>query len=85
MVIATLICDVTERVQTERVHYCVKFRGVPHAFYVPKNLAMEILGFVNMNKTERITYAFNMRAPGGRYYVSEYPKVLEKIYQNQAF
>ena len=28
---------------------------------------MEILGFVNMNKTERITYAFNMRAPGGRY------------------
>ena len=24
-------------------------------------------GYVNMNKTERITYAFNMRAPGGRY------------------
>ena len=33
-----------------------------------QKLAMEILGFVNMNKTERITYAFNMRAPGGRYY-----------------
>ena len=32
-----------------------------------QKLAMEILGFVNMNNTERITYAFNMRAPGGRY------------------
>ena len=32
-----------------------------------KKLAVEILGFVDMNKTERITYAFNMRAPGGRY------------------
>ena len=34
-----------------------------------QKLAMEILGFVNMNKTERITYAFNMRAPRGRYYM----------------
>ena len=31
--------------------------------------AMEILGFVNMNKTERLTYAFNIAAPGGRYKV----------------
>ena len=36
--------------------------------FTAQKLAMEILGFVNMNKTERITYAFNMRAPGGRYY-----------------
>ena len=34
---------------------------------LPKKLAVEIFGFVNMNKTERITSAFNMRAPGGRY------------------
>ena len=37
-----------------------------------QKLAMDILGFVNMNKTERITYAFNMRAPGGRYYSVRY-------------
>ena len=30
-------------------------------------LAIEISGFVNMNKTERIMYAFNTVAPGGRY------------------
>ena len=33
-----------------------------------QKLAMEILGFVNMNKTERISHAFNIAAPGGRYY-----------------
>ena len=32
-----------------------KIRGVPHACLPTKNLAMEILDFVNMNLTERIT------------------------------
>ena len=60
MVIATLICDITER-----VHYCVKSEGFRmHLTY--QKISDGVLGFVNMNKTERIMYAFNMRAPGGR-------------------
>ena len=68
MVIATLICDVTERVQSACIKYCVKSEECRMHFTYTK-LAMEILGFVNMNKTEIITYAFNMRAPGGRHYM----------------
>ena len=40
---------------------------------------MELLGFVNMNKTERITYAFNMRAPGGRYYTWSFHMKIIKL------
>ena len=58
MVIATLICDVTERVQMLR-----KIPRSSACILRTQKLAMEILGFLNMNKTERITYAFNMRAP----------------------
>ena len=53
-------------------------------FTYPK-IRMEILGFVNMNKTERITYAFNMRAPGGRYKLPSQPEFLSDRNKNITF
>ena len=64
MVIATLICDVTER-----VHYCVKSEEFRMHFTYQK-ISDGDFRLRKYEQTERITYAFNMRAPGGRYYSS---------------
>ena len=64
MVIAILICDVTERMR-----YCVKSEEFRMHFTYQKisDGDFRLRNIMNMNKTERIKYTFNIAAPGGRY------------------